>query len=114
MTLPFSAMAEPIASSDSSLGAIEEAAGVDDDDVGARMALAELVALRAQRGDDALGIDERLGAPEGDERDFRRDGVHRRRNSENGAREGRGKAGALALPLILFSRFCKCGSGRSR
>ena len=48
-TLPFSASAEPIASSDSACALVEEAAGVDDDEVGARVLARELVALRAQR-----------------------------------------------------------------
>ncbi len=40
MTLPFSVSASPMASSDSALALIEEAAGVDDDQVRARMARA--------------------------------------------------------------------------
>ena len=54
------------------LGGIEEAAGVHDDRVGARMRLGEFVPLRPQARDDALGIHERLGAAEGDEGDARR------------------------------------------
>ncbi len=49
------------------LGAVEEAAGVDDHEVGALMLAGELIALRAQARDDALAIDQRLGAAEGDE-----------------------------------------------
>ena len=75
MTLPFSAMASPIAASDSCLGAVEEAAGVDDDDVGAVVLARELVALRAQLRDDALGIHQRLGAAERNKADFGRDGL---------------------------------------
>ena len=52
-----------------SLGAVEEAAGVDDDDVGAVMPARDLVALRPQMGEDALGVDQRLGAAEADEGD---------------------------------------------
>ena len=48
------------------LRGIEEAAGVDDDEVGARMLARDLVALRAQRREDALGIDQRLRAAERD------------------------------------------------
>ena len=50
-------------------GRIEEAAGVDDDQVGAVMLARDLVALGAQPGDDALGIDKRLRASEADEAD---------------------------------------------
>ena len=50
-------------------GRIEEAAGVDDDQVGAVMLARDLVALGAQPRDDALGIDERLRAAEADETD---------------------------------------------
>ena len=48
---------------------IQEAAGVDDDEIGAVMLARDLVALGAQPGDDALGIDQRLGAAEADEAD---------------------------------------------
>ena len=48
---------------------IQEAAGVDDDQVGAVMLAGDLVAFGAQPCDDALGIDQRLGAPEADETD---------------------------------------------
>ena len=44
------------------LGAVEEAAGVDDDDVGPVMLARELIALGAQPRDDALGIHQGLGA----------------------------------------------------
>ena len=54
------------------LRAVEEAAGVDDDEVGAVMLARELIALRAQARDDALGIDQRLGAAERDKAHFRR------------------------------------------
>ncbi len=54
------------------LGAVEEAAGVDDDDVGAVMLACELIALRTQPGDDALGIDQRLGAAQAVETNARR------------------------------------------
>ena len=51
------------------LRAVEEAAGVDDDEIGAVMRPRELVALGTQPRDDALGIDQRLGAAERDEAD---------------------------------------------
>jgi len=57
------------------LGAIEEAAGVDDDDVGAVVLARQLVALRSQPGDDALGIHQRLGAAERNKADFGSGGV---------------------------------------
>src|SRR5580704_6376774 len=66
MTLPFSAMAAPMAESDSA-GAVEEAAGIDDGEVGAGMVARQLVALGAQPGDDALGIDQCLRAAERNE-----------------------------------------------
>src|SRR5262249_60678345 len=53
------------------LRGFEEAAGIDDHDVGAAMPTRELVTLCAQPGEDALGIDQRLGAAERYERDFR-------------------------------------------
>src|SRR5262249_47207457 len=49
------------------LGAVEEAAGIDDDEVRALVRTRELVALGAQPRDDALGIDQRLRAAERDE-----------------------------------------------
>ena len=52
-------------------GRIEEAAGVDDDQIGAVMLARDLVALGAQPRDDALGIDQRLRATEADETDAR-------------------------------------------
>ncbi len=48
---------------------IQEAAGVDDDQVGAVVLARDLVALGAQAREDALGIDERLRATETDETD---------------------------------------------
>ncbi len=46
------------------LGAVEEAAGVDDDEVGAVMLARQLITFGAQPGNDALGIHQRLGAPQ--------------------------------------------------
>ena len=67
MTLPFSAIASPMAREQLRLRAVEKAAGVDDGEVGALVLARELIALRAQPRDDALGIDQRLGAAERDE-----------------------------------------------
>ena len=52
--------------------AIQEAAGVDDDDVRAGIVRGRLVTLGAQLAQDSLRIDERLRAAEADEADFRR------------------------------------------
>ena len=57
------------------LGAVEKAAGVDDDDVGAVMLARELIAFGAQPRDDALGIHQRLGASQGYKADFGRGGL---------------------------------------
>jgi hypothetical protein len=58
------------------LRGIEKAAGVDDDDVGPVVTLRELVSLSTQLRDDALGIDQRLRAPERNERDLGCSSVH--------------------------------------
>jgi len=49
------------------LGAIEEAAGVDDHDVGAIVPAGQLIALGTEMGEDPLGIDQRLGTAQADE-----------------------------------------------
>ena len=54
------------------LGAVEEAAGVDDDGVGAGVAARELVALGAELGQDPLAVDQRLRAAERNEGNARR------------------------------------------
>lgn len=51
------------------LGAVEEAAGVDDDGVRARVIGRDCVAFGAQAGEDAFAIDQRFGAAEGDHAD---------------------------------------------
>ena len=51
------------------LGAVEEPAGVDDDQVGPVMPAGQFITLRAQLRDDTLRIDQRLGAAERDEAD---------------------------------------------
>ena len=50
-------------------GFVNEAAGIDHDQVGAFVLVGDLVALGAQLRDDALGIDECLGAAQRDEAD---------------------------------------------
>ncbi len=57
------------------LGAVEKAAGVDDDDVGAIVLAGQLIAFRAQPRDDALGIHQRLGASQRNKADFGRGGL---------------------------------------
>ena len=51
---------------------VDEAAGVDDDEVGAVVGRRDVVALGAQLGEDLLGVDERLRAAERNEADARR------------------------------------------
>src|SRR4029077_1770663 len=50
------------------LGAVEKAAGVDDDEIGAVMLARQLISFGAQARDDALGIHKSLGASERCER----------------------------------------------
>ncbi len=45
------------------LGAVDETAGVDHHDVGVFVGRNDLIAFHAQLGEDALGVDQRLGAP---------------------------------------------------
>ena len=52
-------------------GGIYEATGVDHDDIRGVVGRRDLVALGAQPRQDALGINERLGAAEADKSDFR-------------------------------------------
>ena len=52
------------------LGAVEKAAGIDDHQIGAVVLGREFVAFRAQARDDALGIDQCLGAAERDKADL--------------------------------------------
>ena len=56
------------------LGGIEEAAGVDDDHVGAFVTADDAVSFGPQAGQDAFGIDQGLGAAEADDPHCR-DGV---------------------------------------
>ena len=71
------------------LGAVEEAAGVHHDRVGVLVARRQLVAFGAKPGDDALGIDERLGAAQADEADLRwgRRHAHVYRGEQTGRRQ---------------------------
>ena len=56
-------------------GAVEEAARIDQDEVGAGIVGCDLVAFGAQAGDDTFGIHERLRAAEGNDTDFWRAGA---------------------------------------
>jgi hypothetical protein len=53
-------------------GGVDETAGVDDDEVGAGVVGRGLIALGAQLGEDAFGIDERFRTAERDEPDLGR------------------------------------------
>ena len=83
------------------LGAVEEAAGVDDDEIGAGMRLGQLVALGAELRDDALGIDEGLRAAERHEGDLGSGRVHAKKVSRGAPRAaarhtvGEGQIGAF-------------------
>ncbi len=52
------------------LGAVEKAAGVDQYDIGAGIIGAHGIAIGAQPGEDAFGIDQRLGAAQADHADL--------------------------------------------
>ncbi|MNY42831.1 hypothetical protein D3C86_1777560 [compost metagenome] len=58
------------------LGAVDEAAGVDHHHVGILIGGDDLVALHAQLGEDAFGVDGGLRATERNETDFGRGGGH--------------------------------------
>ncbi len=58
------------------LGAVDETAGVDHHDVGVFVGRDDLIAFHAQLGEDALGVDQRLGASKTDEADFGSGGGH--------------------------------------
>ena len=74
---------------------VDEAAGVDDDEVGAGVVGRDGVALGAQLREDALGVDQRLGTAERDEADLRRlsglalVGIALARSGRNRGRKGR-------------------------
>ncbi len=53
------------------LGAVEEAAGIDDDDIGAGIVGGRRIAFALQARQDALGIDQGLGTAEGNEANTR-------------------------------------------
>ena len=69
-------------------GGVEEAAGVDEHEVGAGIVGRDLVALGAQARDDAFRVDECLRATERNDADFRRLGRFDRGGSEGCDRHG--------------------------
>ncbi len=73
---------------------IDEAAGVDHHHIGSVVAGHDVVALYAQLGEDAFGIDERLRAAKADEADFRVQLGHGSRSLGSGAAWG------LSGPII--------------
>src|ERR1700761_9252766 len=93
------------------LGAVEEPAGVDDDDIGAVMLARELITLRPQARDDALGIHQGLGATERNKADFRRGGLgHGFLNCVMDLRElvlFAQKYKALSWPLACYQYACR-------
>ena len=54
------------------LRAVEEAASVDDGEIGPRVRAGKFISLGAQARDDALAVDQRLRTAEGDEAHLRR------------------------------------------
>ena len=72
MTLPFSRQRLADGVERFGDGGVDEAAGVDDDQVGAVIGRRDRVALGAQLRQDLLGIDQRLRAAERDEAYARR------------------------------------------
>ena len=54
------------------LGAVQKAAGIDHHRIGALVAGRQLITFGSELGDDALGIDQGLGAAQADEADLRR------------------------------------------
>ena len=70
------------------LRTVEEAAGIDQDDIGAGVVRAHRIAVGAQAGEDALAVDERLGTAEADHPDLLLIGDR-----------GRGSGGHCAAPL---------------
>ena len=57
------------------LGAVQEAAGIDDHGIGVGIFGREFIALRPQRGDDSFRIHQGLGTPQGNNADLRRGGA---------------------------------------
>jgi hypothetical protein len=70
MTLPFSVEGFADGLKAFVARAVEETAGVDEDEIGALVVGGDLVALGAQARDDALAVDQRLGAAKGNDADF--------------------------------------------
>ena len=85
ITLPFSAIASPMAASDSACAESRKPQVLTIVDVRAGMAAREFIALGAQPRDDALGIDQRLGAAQRNEGYARRGGHERLLNGERAA-----------------------------
>src|SRR5471032_360229 len=88
-----------------SLGGIDEAAGVDHNDVSVLVGGDDFVAFHAQLGEDALRIDQGFGATQGNEANLwggrRGDDGHGEPRYWVGARaNGRGAFWALGAPLI--------------
>ena len=84
------------------LGAVQEAAGVDDDGVSPGMAPGELVALRAQLRQDPLGIHQRLRTAEGNEGNAWR--VDEKVGHRVRLARGRGASKAAALVAAVADR----------
>ena len=105
ITLPFSASASPIALERFLHRGVDEAAGVDDDEVRAVVVRRGGVALGAQLREDALRVDQRLGAAEGDEADLR--GLTHYLASDSGLPWGcAGKPGKEKPENMLRAWFC--------
>ena len=83
---------------------VDEAAGVDDDQVGARERLAGVVALGAQLGQDQFGIGQRLRAAERN----KADGGHGRRSGQAGG--GRRREDVVHRSIFSDVRRRRAGS----
>ena len=106
MTRPFSRQRLADGLEALGLGAVEEAAGVDDHRVGAGVVGRDRVALGAQPGQDALAVDQRLGAAEADHADAAA-GPGRRGASSRGAGRAVGaEVGRVQGHRAAHSRAC--------
>ena len=95
------------------LGAVEEAAGVDDHRLGAGVVGRDGVALGAQPGQDALAVDQRLGAAEADHADARLAGARRARSGgAAGARSGRRSGGLSGIAARIYAVRRPAQAGR--
>ena len=95
------------------LGRVEEAAGVDDDRLGAGVVGRDGVALGAQAGQDALAVDQRLRAAEADHADARLAGPGRLGEAEAGARSGRRSGGLSGIARAYIAGGASCKAGRA-